>query len=133
MSKITEKYLYEGIARLCKEKEIDDTTIVYDGDTFDVFVSTWHDSFSKETVRLRGVDTKELYGENHKDAVTQTNFTKKWLDSNEEKSPYHYPFIVRNYGEDSFGRIIADIIDRKSDNILNEDILNEFENVKYKE
>jgi endonuclease YncB( thermonuclease family) len=115
---------FNAEARLREPKECTGD-VVYDGDTFKLAIKPWIGSFTYETIRLLGIDTAELHGENHETAIEQRDFVRGWFGS-EARGGSRYPFLVNAVGEDSFGRTIADV-ERKSDNsVLSEAVLNEF-------
>jgi endonuclease YncB( thermonuclease family) len=115
---------YNGQARL-RDPDAVSGDVVYDGDTFKVMVNPWTGSYFGATIRLFGVDTAELYGENHETAIEQRDFVRDWLGS-EAGSDGDYPFEIEAMGEDSFGRTLAKIKRKSDDEDLSERILNEF-------
>lgn len=106
-------------------REPDEVTgdVVYDGDTFKLELQTWIGQFCYETVRLLGVDTAEVYSENHETAVEQRKFVERWLS---EAGGADFPFVLEAVGEDSFGRTLADVQRRSDGEYLSEAVLSEF-------
>ncbi len=75
----------------------------YDGDTPTVMIDQGFDTWRKITVRLRGINTPELHGPHHNEALASKQFLEATL------SPLHR-FLLKTYKTDSFGRFIGDII-----------------------
>lgn len=75
----------------------------YDGDTPTVMVDQGFDTWRKMTVRLRGLNTAELHGEMHEQALEAKAFLEKTLSPLER-------FLLITYKTDSFGRFIGDIL-----------------------
>lgn len=82
---------------------------VVDGDTIDVVVDLGFRTHRDVRVRVRGVDTNEVYGvskdtEEYQVGKDQSNFAKSFL--NTDKS-----LILRTFGEETgkYGRWIGDI------------------------
>jgi endonuclease YncB( thermonuclease family) len=115
---------YNGQARL-RDPDAVNGDVVYDGDTFKVMVNPWTGSYFGATIRLFGVDTAELYGENHETAIEQRDFVRDWLGS-EAGGGGNYPFEIEAMGEDSFGRTLAKIKRKSDGEDLSEAVLNEF-------
>lgn len=121
--------IYEAKAKLRKPSYRSNESPVYDGDTFYVDVSPWIGVSVEETVRLRGVDTHELHGDNHDRAVDERQFTANWLYKQHESSE-EYPLEIRAYKYGSFGRLIADVVGE--DGVLNHRLLDEFDGIEYR-
>lgn len=91
---------------------------VVDGDTVDVRVDLGFRTYKKIRVRIRGIDTKEVYGvsddtESYEIGQEQSSFAKEFLS----KSSDEWPLTVRTYEEEkgAYGRWIADIfVDNQS-------------------
>lgn len=101
---------------------------VHDGDTLTARYKTRPDTTVQETIRLKGVDTHELGGENADKAKKEKEYTKKWLD-------HHHNLKIRVFGRGSFGRVLAKIYGEENGELdcLNEDLLKEFEGIRYNE
>jgi endonuclease YncB( thermonuclease family) len=120
--------MHDAKARLAGQTQVDGNP-VYDGDTFDLLIRPWIRSYELETIRLRGVDTDELYSTDHSRAVEQRQYTENWLHEKHESNK-QYPLRITAYGYDSFGRVIADVEDLDG-NLLNQEIIDEYTGIKY--
>jgi endonuclease YncB( thermonuclease family) len=98
---------------------------VYDGDTIRVYIRPWIGERRRETIRVLGVDTAELYGDKHDTAVEQKGFVRDWLGS-EAGGGGEYPLVVEAKGEGSFGRTLAKVRRKTDGEDLSQAILDEY-------
>lgn len=114
---------FEAEARLRKPDEVNGD-VVYDGDTFKLVIRPWIGQQNYATIRLLGIDTAELHGERHSLAVEQKVFVEAWMDRADDKG--EFPLIVEAIGEDSFGRILADVKLNDTGEYLSDAVLEEY-------
>lgn len=88
---------------------------VVDGDTFDLEIDQGFRQRLTERVRLRGVDTAEIYGvkkesDEYERGMDHKAFVKNWLAEGRSRVSRPYPFVVETASEEgSFNRYLADI------------------------
>ena len=87
---------------------------VYDGDTIDMLIDVGFKMYSRQRVRLLGVNTPELRGENKQEGERFKQLTLNWIAGGLLISNEDFPFIIRTEKSDSFGRYLATIT-RKCD------------------
>lgn len=101
---------------------------VVDGDTLDLLVDTGFFQRYAPRVRLRGVDTAEIYGVDkdsteYEDGIRHKEFVEAWID---DAGSAEWPFVVVTRKTGKYGRWIA-TLERKSDgDVLNEALIVEF-------
>jgi micrococcal nuclease len=79
---------------------------VVDGDTIECMIDLGLRTYRKTKLRVFGVNCPETKGPTKADGLISKTFTKEWFNTNKE-------FMVRtvnNGKEDSFGRLIAEVI-----------------------
>lgn len=79
---------------------------VVDGDTIECMIDLGLRTYRKTRLRVFGVNCPETKGPTKADGLISKAFTKEWFNVNKE-------FMVRtvnNGKEDSFGRLIAEVI-----------------------
>jgi micrococcal nuclease len=86
---------------------------VVDGDTVDLRVDLGFKTYKKIRVRIRGIDTREVYGvsddiESYEIGKEQSQFAKEFLSQGESK----WPLTLRTYEEQkgAYGRWIGDVV-----------------------
>lgn len=112
MSQASEYYTYRARARE-----------VVDGDTLDLFIDQGFNDYKKITVRLRGVDTDEIFfvskdTEEYRRGMEQKEFVEDFVGI-EEHGEGEFPLSVRTFGKGKYGRWIA-YIWRDGDNLTEE-------------
>lgn len=107
---------------------------VVDGDTLDLKIDLGFGVLltgDEARVRLRGVDTAEIYGvpedsEEYAAGQRQKAFVEEWVARAEERA---WPFLVQTWKDDErgkYGRWLA-VIERREDGaVLNDDLVDEF-------
>lgn len=104
---------------------------VIDGDTIVVEVDLGFNLYKKTQIRLVGVDTHEINGENHESAVEEEEYTENWLDKNKIDEE-EYPFRLETFKEpDSFGRYLGKIWNKNRDNNLNTSLKLNFDDIEW--
>lgn len=78
---------------------------VVDGDTIDVMVDLGFRRYSRERIRLAGIDAPETSGPTREDGESAAEFTKLWCDVAAEQGP----LILDSHKKDSFGRWLGSI------------------------
>lgn len=105
-----------------------EVTRVIDGDTMEVEIDLGFNLTYNTTLRLLGVDTHELNGEEQEKALEEKDFVKDWVKNQES-------IVVRTIEHDSFGRWLAYVKGRSSvedkTRVLNKELLDNFEDVTY--
>ena len=79
---------------------------VVDGDTIECMIDLGLRTYRKTRLRVFGINCPETRGATKADGLIRQAFTKEWFNVNKE-------FMVRtvnNGKEDSFGRLIAEVI-----------------------
>ena len=79
---------------------------VVDGDTIECMIDLGLRTYRKTKLRVFGINCPETRGPTKADGLISKAFTKEWFNVNKE-------FMVRtvnNGKEDSFGRLIAEVI-----------------------
>ena len=79
---------------------------VLDGDTQDVLVNHGLNVYSKQRLRLIGVDTPEKRGETKEAGLVATAFTSKFYDSSEA-------VLIKTVGWGKYGRPLAYVLNSK--------------------
>lgn len=87
---------------------------VYDGDTIDMLIDVGFGMYSRQRIRVLGVNTPELRGDDKQEGQRFKQLTLDWMIEGWNFSNGEFPFIIRTEKSDSFGRYLADIT-RKSD------------------
>lgn len=104
---------------------------VIDGDTLVVEVDLGFSLYKKVQIRLVNVDTHEIDGPNHEQAVREENWTNSWLKKH-DKEDEEYSFRVETFKRpDSFGRYLGKIWDKEKAYSLNEGLLLNFDDVEW--
>lgn len=74
---------------------------VVDGDTFDVLLDLGFGQYSYTCIRLKGIDTPELRGEEKEAGYAAKDRVVELL--------LNQPVLVRSFPDESFGRYVADV------------------------
>lgn len=97
---------------------------IVDGDTVDVKADLGFNITRNMRLRLRGVNTAEIFGvkkesEEYKTGMRQKRFVAKWVNSATERWDGRYPLIVRTYRDSTgkYGRYLADIEPRTTEDL----------------
>jgi micrococcal nuclease len=107
---------------------------VIDGDTQDLEVDQGFNTRTVSRFRVKGVDTHETYGvpkesEEYQRGKAETRWVRDWLQDGSEQ--YRWPLRIRTFDEGKYGRWLVQI-QRKSDTaVLNDDLLEEFDDIEY--
>lgn len=109
-------------------------TNIVDGDTLDVRADLGFRTYRKARVRLRGVDTAEIYGVSHDSeeydlGIDHLEFVIDFVDNAPDDE---FPFLLQTEQESGkYGRWIGDI-QRRSDGVwLTEALTNEYPKVDF--
>lgn len=99
---------------------------VVDGDTLDLIVDLGFNCRHAVRVRLKGLDTAEIYGVRHdsdtyQDGMDQRGFVVAWLQAAQD-GPDAWPLVVRTKDTGKYGRWVATITDPLRDRSLNDAI-----------
>lgn len=102
MSEAADYYTYRGRA-----------LEVVDGDTVDVFVDQGFEDYKKIRVRVKDVDTAEIFGvrkdsEEYQTGMEQKRFTEEFVEVDEHGFD-DFPLSVRTFGKGKYGRWVAHI------------------------
>lgn len=86
---------------------------VVDGDTYDLFVDQGFEDYKKIRVRLKGVDTGEIFGtrkdsEEYQEGMEQKRFAEEFLEP-EETVDFNFDLSVRTVEKGKYGRYVARI------------------------
>ncbi|AGM11201.1 endonuclease [Haloarcula hispanica tailed virus 2] len=86
---------------------------VVDGDTLDLIFDLGFRTYVHQRVRLRDVDTNEVYGVSHdseeyEKGVEQSKFVKNWVFEAESAGEL-WPFTVETRKRGKYGRYLADV------------------------
>lgn len=110
---------------------------VVDGDTYDLIVDCGFRISREIRVRLRGVDTHEIYGtssesEEHQQGERERAFVTKWFDDGTFRHDGEWPFVVRTYKDATgkYGRYLVDIERQVDEADLRYDLLDAFPDVE---
>ena len=87
---------------------------VYDGDTIDMLIDVGFRMYSRQRIRVLGVNTPELRGSDKQEGERFKQLTLGWMTVGLTRSSEEFPFIVRTEKSDSFGRYLAEVT-RKCD------------------
>ena len=123
----SEPYVYNG--------RLVDVDPIVDGDTIDLRLDLGFKMFTESRFRLRRVDTHETYGvkqgsEEYEKGVREKEWVVSWFRDAYIKD-VEYPLRIKTFGTGKYGRWMAEV-QRKSDKrVLNDDILEQFDNVEY--
>lgn len=108
---------------------------VVDGDTVDLRLDLGFHTNVELRFRLKGVDTHETYGvskesEEFKRGKEETEWVTNWL-TEAELGQGRWPLRVKTYGMGKYGRWMAEIQRKADGQVLNDEILNQFDDVTY--
>ena len=89
---------------------------VIDGDTYVLEIDLGFKITKELQLRLRGVDTHEIYGyskesEEYQQGIEEKEFVEHWLKDAEESVDDEYPLILETYKDSKgkYGRYLGDI------------------------
>ena len=110
---------------------------VVDGDTFEATIDLGFDIRSAETVRLHGVDTREVHGvahgtEEYRRGSEHRAFVEDWFTQNASVDS-EWPFVVYSFDDShgKYGRLLADFAPRDEPTaLLSDALLEEFDDVE---
>jgi micrococcal nuclease len=95
---------------------------VVDGDTLDFTIDLGFNITRDIRVRLKDVDTNEIYGskkgsDEYKAGIMQKDYVVSWIVAASTEHDSHYPLVVQTYkdGTGKYGRYIADVQVRGGD------------------
>jgi endonuclease YncB( thermonuclease family) len=96
---------------------------VIDGDTFVADVKAWLGLTTRETVRVRGVNTPEIHGATKAAGMVSRQFTIDWLAGALTLGTPNFDGSVTltTCGRDAFGRVLADI--KRGESNLSDDLI----------
>jgi len=99
---------------------------VIDGDTIEMILDKGFEDFSKDRVRLLGLDTPETQKPTKAAGDAATNFVVNWLaDAYVGLTPdqWEWPLRIQTRKSDVFGRYLATVWRFSDGRCLNEDLL----------
>lgn len=103
---------------------------VVDGDTLDTYVDLGFRAYATARVRLRGVDTAEVYGPNAAEEREQGEehgrFTREWCAAPGGEWPL---VLVTEKETGKYGRWVGDLFDPERDEWLTDALVAEFPEV----
>lgn len=91
---------------------------VVDGDTVDVLVDLGFRRYSRERVRIAGIDAPEQHGATRQEGLASTEFVQRWFDS----ISLHDRFLLDSHRADSFGRWLGSIYRLSPDGVVGESL-----------
>lgn len=103
---------------------------VVDGDTVDLLVDLGFRTRKKVRVRVKGIDTAEIYGVDRDSAEYQRGtqhsaFARDWFEAN--AGDEDWPFVLATEKDaGKYGRWPGRITSKHTGNVYNEDIVDEF-------
>ena len=106
---------------------------VVDGDTVDLMVDLGFRTRKKVRVRIKGIDTAEIYGvpegsEEYRRGQTHAEFARVWFEEN--ASEEDWPFVLvteKDHGK--YGRWPGRIVSKQTGNVYSEDVVDRFPGV----
>lgn len=106
---------------------------VVDGDTVDLVVDLGFRTRKRVRVRIKGIDTAEIYGvpeesEEYRRGQTHAEFARDWFAAN--ASEEEWPFILsteKDHGK--YGRWPGRIVSKQTGNVYHEDVVDRFPEV----
>lgn len=107
---------------------------VVDGDTLDVTLDMGFRVRREVRVRLKGLDTAEVYGvkegsDEYQTGKEHSEFTEAWIEARQD-SPDSYPFVARTEKvTGKYGRYIA-VIEGPDGDVLNDDLIAEYPEIE---
>jgi len=96
---------------------------VYDGDTIDMLIDVGFRMYSRQRIRLLGVNTPELRGGGKQEGQRFKTLTLDWVSVGLAHSSEEFPFIIRTEKSDSFGRYLAEVTRKCDGRSLNQYLL----------
>ena len=103
---------------------------VVDGDTVDLVVDLGFRTRKTVRMRVRGIDTAEVYGvekgsEEYQRGTQHSNFARTWFDENagDEEWPC---VLVTEKDHGKYGRWPGRIVSKSTGNVYNEDVVDAF-------
>lgn len=91
---------------------------VVDGDTVEVLVDLGFRRYSREKIRLRGVNAPEPHGETRKQGLAAAAFTQSWFDAIEPQDR----LLLESHRADSFGRWLGSIYRLDPEGVVGESL-----------
>jgi micrococcal nuclease len=89
---------------------------VVDGDTLDLMVDLGFKRYSRERIRLMGVDTPETHGETREAGDAATAFVIEWCKTCE------LPLVLESHKKDSFGRWLGSLYRQEEGGVMGESL-----------
>lgn len=111
-------------------------TGVVDGDTIDLVVDVGFYCGRRVRVRLKGVDTAEIYGypkesDEYQEGMEHKQFVETWIETAQDDHAGPWPLVVvTEQAQGKYGRWIADIKRKCDDSVLGEDLIEEYPSVQ---
>lgn len=105
---------------------------IVDGDTYDVKMELFFGLHYRERIRLRNLDTNEIYGvgkdtEEYQKGKHQMEWARNWL---EERDEGEFPFmLITTENTGKYGRYIGVLEDRDTGEKLNNALREEFPHI----
>lgn len=110
-------------------------TGIVDGDTLDLQVDAGFFVTRHIRVRLKGVDTGEIYGyskdsDEYKRGIEHKHFVEDWVQVGAYNWDGDYPFVVKTEKTaGKYGRWIGTVIRRSDGSVLNQALTQEYDDV----
>lgn len=92
-------------------------TRVVDGDTIDVLIDVGFDIAFSARLRVLGVDTPEMRGDEREAGLIAKTFVEDWCQDAAQLTDSDWPLIVVTEEADSFGRWLARVYDTASEEL----------------
>jgi micrococcal nuclease len=103
--------MYEYQARRNEKSRWPDA--VYDGDTIELIIDCGFDQYTRQKIRVLGVNTPEIRSHQKYAAIIAKQETLTWLKVGETPIE-RWPLVIRTKEKDNFGRWLAEVY-RKTD------------------
>jgi len=109
---------------------------VVDGDTVDVTVDLGFNLRRKIRLRIKGIDTAEIFGVDHDSSkydrgMEHKGFVIQWFQFAQENYNGDYPLIISTDKKGKFGRYLASVERKVDGSVLEDDLQAEYDGIDY--
>jgi len=110
---------------------------IVDGDTIDVSVDLGFKLSQEMRLRIRGIDTAEIFrvkkeSDEYQNGIAHKSYVESWMEEAVEEWSGEWPIEIDTYRHEKgkYGRYVADVVRRSDGARLAEDLLDEFDTVE---
>lgn len=110
---------------------------ITDGDTVDAEIDLGFNTFVREGVRLKDIDTREIHfvsqdSEEYDRGIVHKEYVERWMKEAYANSDSNMPFVLysHEYDRGAYGRVLGDFYSPYHDEWLAVSLFNEFDDVE---